>query len=183
MIITKHSDLLYDTKNFNKYNNIYAVLVQKKYYDEVNKSYNDQKLYIKYDKDTDDLELYYLLDSCIYMINKMHDIVYGHFYNKQDLFLYKKFSDNNKLIEYKVNKCTLQDLLYNDNDKLVISNSYEEVLRQIKILGQNKYNDVVDNFVKPLTISFYENEHLFLSTNDKIDIIFEDNCLNFINKT
>ena len=99
MIITKYSDLLYDTKNFNKYNNIYAVLIQQKYYDKVNQSYNDQKLYIKYDKDTNGLELYYLLDSCIYMINKMHDIIYGHFYNKHDLFLYKKFA-NNKLVEY-----------------------------------------------------------------------------------
>ena len=117
------------------------------------------------------------------MINKMHDVIYGHFYNKQDLFLYKKFSDNNKLIEYKVNKCKIQDLLYNDNDKLVIANSHEEILKQLKLIGKSKYNDVVDNFVKPLTISFYANEHLFLSTNDKIDIIFEDNCLNFINKT
>ena len=182
MIITNKTDLLYDSKNFHKHKNIYTILLNKKRYEQIKYDiYNSQELMCNYDDYFDELEIFFIIER-ISNVKHLYNIVYGHFYNNNNMFLYKDQA-NGKIIEYKCRSCKYDELIYNDKHNLICSNSYKDLKRQLTIISAKEEERISNEITRPLEIDYKGNiETLILITTEKIDTRYEDNCIYLISQ-
>lgn len=181
MLITQKNNLLYDTKDFDLYQNVYTIYVDKvtidknkekdlKDYDYLHFKYEQTILKIFYNTDFSNLKNY----------SNGHKIIFGHFYNNQDYFLYKNLH-NGKVIGYKVSKCRLDQLYYNKNNHVLMSHSYKEMVQQLKFLN-DKVNKESKTGLSPKTIHYnYEDNLIYFNENPNIfSTTYNDECLSII---
>jgi len=173
MIISKHNNLLYDTKNFDNAKNIYAVLIDNikvqanidsiDNYDVLNINITQEKIWLCFS----------LINSKTY--KNPYKVVYGHFYNNSDIFLYKDIHSG-KIIGHSIKKTYVDKLYYNKN-KLLYNRSYKTLVEQFNRL----YNKSKDDYTSTsqLTIHYnYDNETIeFENTAKYIDTVYSDECL------
>lgn len=65
--------------------------------------------------------------------NNTHKIIYGHFYNNHNEFLYKKII-NNKIVDIEILRCKSNELLYNNVNDLIYSKSLNILNNYLKKL-------------------------------------------------
>ena len=180
MILTQRNDRLYDSRNFDNYQNYYAI------------RYDVEKYHFIKDKNTNNLLTVYTQYINFNLIlsvntnkessdNNIYQILYGHFYNDQNVFLFKKVH-NGKIAGYKINKCQRTELWHNNLNQLYISNYFGEVKKTAVLLNNEAYKDIDSTIINPIltyinykdeTLSFielwnstYENEILTMDVNN-----------------
>ena len=154
MILTTQNNRLYDSRNFDLYKNVYAVYVDKEKLEYNRKIYQDEyeKLHINYVKERFELLLFFNKLSDIKDFQNGYQIIYGHFYNKEDLFLYKN-TRNGEIFGYKIKKCLRDKLYFNKDRTLLCSNSYRTLANQVKLINTKENNEHTSN-LKPLELNY-----------------------------
>jgi len=182
MFITKRNDLLYDTKNFDKYNNIYCVLLNVKKINERRKELDtcDHKLHHAYDYENEQLNLFFLFEKFSSTTGD-RKIVFGHYYNNRNTFLYKNVK-NKKVVSYSVNHCYNKELLYRNN-KLICSSTYEGLKKQIDYIDLTETKKIKEECKNPFTITYDKNlNNLSINSNGIVLVYFNNGCLSINNK-
>jgi hypothetical protein len=179
MRLTPRNELLYDAKNFDKYNNIYTILLNNVKLEnlEMGLSQYDHKLHVDYILLTEEIHMYFLSDKYL-NLNGIYKIIFGHYYNNSNTFLYKNLKKD-KVISFNVKHCKNNELLYNENNNLICSNSYETLKKQIDIFVNNKVKQLKEEYF-PLEIT-YNNENVNIDTNKSITIHYDNECVEIIN--
>jgi hypothetical protein len=179
MILSQKNNLLYDSKNFDKYGNIYAVKINNdniKFINELIEN-NDSKLHSKYNEYALELILYFLVENV--NLNDIYKIIFGHYYNNQNLFLYKKLN-NKKINSSNIYHCKKNELLHNNLNSLIFSNSYDNIKDQVDILIKIKKDRL--KTLCPINVNYENNnENLNIETNGKLETSYFDECLNIKN--
>jgi len=184
MLISPQNNRLYDTRNFDLYRNVYAIYIDHKVLQYNKEKYKDdyEKIHINY------TETQYLIsistNDTISNIDYQngYKIIYGHFYNKQDLFLYKNTA-NGKIIGYNIKKCLRDKLYFNKDNNLLCSTSYKTLAQQVKYIN-SKENSSYNEKLEPLPLTYeYYDETLNLS--DFVDMYttnmsYIDKCITLI---
>lgn len=180
MILSNKNDLLYDSKNFDRYRNVYAIFVNHNKIEYMKSELEncDDDLHQEYISYNFELRLFYLFQEFI-NLNGTYKIIFGHYYNNQNAFLYKSIH-NKKVITTSVHHCKCNELLYNNEKDLICSNSYEVLKKQTNIIVKSYETKIREEYF-PLSIS-YENKNLSIETNGTLDISFSNGCLNINNK-
>lgn len=179
MILSNKNDLLYDSKNFNKYRNIYAVLVNygKIEYIQTGLENCNDDLHQEYISYNFELKLFFLAEQ--YMnIKGVYKIVFGHYYNNQNQFLYKNLY-NKEVVTPTIHRCKYNELLYNNVKDLVYSNSYEALKKQTDVIIKIRETRIKQKYF-PIAVS-YDNNTLNIETNGKLSTSFSDGCLHINN--
>ena len=156
MIIKKTNDRLYDTRNFDSHKNYYAIL------------YNKEKYQLMKDKNiADSYTIYANYINCSLILevdyqkersDSIFKIVYGHFYNDQNFFLFKK-TQNGKIVGYKINKCRRSELWHNNLNQLYISNFFGDVNKTVFTLNANANKNIGEQTTCPaLEYIIYDEE-------------------------
>ena len=178
MFITNRNDLLYDTKNFDKYNNIYCVLLNIKKIKEREKKLGDNKLHHTYVNEQ--LNLFFLFEKFSSTTGE-RKIVFGHYYNNRNTFLYKDVK-NSKVISYNIKQCRNKELLYR-NDKLICSNTYENLKKQIDYIDLTETKKIKEDHIYPFIITYNKNSNnLSINSNGIVLVSFNNGCLSINNK-
>ena len=183
MIITKNKDYLYNIKNFNSYNNVYAILVNHNIIENISeaKANYDDNLYISYTEGISELNCFFLIDESI-KVRKPYKIVYGHFYNKYNIFLYKTII-NGKVFDLNIKHCKYEDLLFNENKNLICSKKYSVLDREARLFNDEWEIKYKESIIKPISLNYiYETETLEINLKNGglTDISFENECLTII---
>lgn len=184
MILTQRNDLQYDARNFDSYQNVYTI-----YVDKCTIEHNKQRdlidyeyLHIKYSYEI--FSLYFNENiKTLKEYENGNKIIFGHFYNGQDYFLYKNIH-NGKVVGYKINKCRLENLYFNKNNHVLMSHSYREMVKQLEYINHEQ-NVESRQDLKPQTIGYVyldENEELIfgLEYKSRFNITYENECLEII---
>ena len=183
MLITNKNDLLYDSKNFNKYRNLYVILVNRRKL--TNITYNldhceDDDLHQQYFEVRDELKLYFIWEEFLNFDN-VYKVVYGHYYNNRNTFLYKNLHGKN-VIASNVHHCEANELLYNSNKDLICSKSYEDIEKQAAYINLDKAQAYREQFEFPLEITYIDDDDILcINSNGVFSTIFEDECIQIIN--
>lgn len=179
MIVKTTVDKIHNTANFNNYNNVYTLLFNKNkrliIEDNIN-NVNVNDLKFVYIELNDELKLY--LDYSAKLKYKSYcKIIFGHYYNNHNMFLYKNVSEKN-VVKYEIYKCLNTELVKNENNKLICSNSYSSIRRQLDIINYNLYNTYKEELNRkfPLELT-YNKETLNIDTNEVISLDYEDEIL------
>ena len=136
MIIKPTNNRLYDSRNFDSYKNYYAILLDEKKLQLVKENVNNEDVYIiRASHVVETFLLEYSNAQAVVNVNPFN-IVYGHFYNDQNFFLFKKVQ-NGKIVGYNINKCKRKELWKNKLDQLYISNYFEDVKHTAFILNND----------------------------------------------
>ena len=179
MILSGKNNLLYDSKNFDKYGNIYAVKINDNSIKLINEllENNDNDLYSKYNTFNLELILYFLVENI--NLNDIYKIIFGHYYNNQNLFLYKKLN-NKKVNSSNIYQCKKNELLHNNLNSLICSNSYDNIKDQINVLLKTKKDRLKTLY--PIDVNYDNDEEtLNIETNGKLETSYSDECLNIKN--
>ena len=181
MILTQKNELQYDSKNFDSYQNVYTVYIDRlaiernKQRDLVDYEY----LHIKYDYEVFSI---YFNDNVTSLkeYENGNKIIFGHFYTGQNYFLYKNIH-NGKVIGYKINKCKLENLYFNKNNHILMSHSYREIVKQLEYINHEQ-NVESRQDLKPNTIGYVylndEEELIFgLEYKNRFNIDYKNECL------
>ena len=179
MIVKQTTGNVYDSKNFDSYPNYYAILVDKKTI-ELNRKKDKEGLeniYIKYT--VNDLLLIYNNDKeNISNHQGGYKIVYGHFYNNQNYFLFKKLH-NDKIVGYNVQKCQKAELWHNKLNKLYISNYLNEVKNTAFWLNSQKNEETQQSYT-PAKIGYLYYDYTIefpTDINNKMNIDYANEIL------
>lgn len=177
MILSNRNDLLYDSKNFDKYRNIYVVKINVNKEKHIQEQIRDLggKLKSEYDAYTLTLYLYFLAAQV--NLNGIYKIIYGHYYNNQNLFLYKDLH-NKKVIKSTISYCKNNELMYNNLNDLIYSNSYDVLKSQINVLLNTKEERI--KTLSPISVT-YNNGNLNITSNGKLSTSFSNGCLEIKN--
>lgn len=161
MILTKHNDRQYDSRNFDRSKNYYAIKYDAEKY-QILKDKNNDDLYIVYTQYLN-TELFLSVDYNKETSNSIYKIIYGHFYNDQNYFLFKKVNDG-KIVGYKVNKCQRSELWHNKLNQLYISNYFLDAKKTAVILNTQANNDISQETENPaLSYINYNDETLIFT--------------------
>ncbi len=181
MILTPQNNRLYDSRNFEQYKNFYAIQYDvEKYRIMKDKNHADSfTVYTEYWN----TELILSVDTNQETSESIYKIIYGHFYNDQNFFLFKKVHDG-KIVGYKINKCRRGELWHNKLNQLYISNYFKDVQKTAIMLNMQANTDIGTETMNPaLTYIEYDkdNERLTFMTvwkdnydNEKLEIIIEN---------
>lgn len=164
MIITQHNNRIADSRNFDSYKNYYAILYNQDKYTFI-KDKNRADIYTVYTSHIE-TKLIISIDTQKEISNSIYNIVYGHFYNDQNFFLFKKVK-NGKIIGYKVNKCQRSELWHNKLNQLYISNYFSDVQKTTIMLNDNANEEIATDTTNPaLSYIVYNepNEELIFNT-------------------
>lgn len=153
MRINQLNNRHYDTRKFDECPNFYAILA------------NEKIIEINREKDQDTIEnihvTYNIFETLLVYTNDMskltdhqngYKIVYGHFYNETNEFLFKKV-ENGKIVGYNIHRCQKSELWRNKLDQLYISNYFGEVKRTAQLLN-TKLNEEVRKDLHPTAITY-----------------------------
>lgn len=160
MILNNYNRKISDSENFDKYKNHYAIMI------------NDKKSYIRKNKDSYEIYVKHLDLALIFTVfelgsvvkTKKYDIIYGHFYDNEDYFLFKKLK-NGKIVNYSIHKCSLRELYHNEKDKLYISNYFYDASNTVKYLEELNSDDTeISKEQASLSLTQYSNEQLKLNS-------------------
>lgn len=169
MLINSKNELLYDAKNFDNYHNIYCILKK------TNKQYDNKLLYEYYDG-----ELKLLLEEFPAFI-KEHKIIFGHYYNNENTFIYKNVQ-NGKIVSYEIKHCNNNELYYKNN-KLIYGDTYDSIKMQIDNINLDEINKYKEKYSNPLSISYNkENNNLNINLNKICITSFNNGCVSINNK-
>lgn len=160
MILTQYNDRLYDSRNFDNYQNYYVIHYNKEKYQALKeKNHIDSfTIYMNYIKLS--AELILSVDFDTEKSENIYHIVYGHFYNNQDYFLFKKVQ-NGKIVGYKVSKCNKGELWHNKLNQLYISNYFGEAKKTAILLNNEANVKIADETTNPaLSYIVYSDETL-----------------------
>ena len=146
MIINQYNDRLYDTRNFDSYNNYYTIKYDIDKY-QVMKDRNSVDYYYIYVQHFN-TELILSVDTTKEIGEGLFDIIYGHFYNEQNYFLFKNVH-NGKIIGYKVHKCNSGELWRNKLNQLYISNYFGEAKKTLLLLNKQANEDIAKETTNP----------------------------------
>ena len=183
MILTKRNDLLYDAKNFDKYYNMYAVLINhrvktKLEYDLSNSGHD---VTVEYIEILDQLNWIFIFEQLINS-SKVFNVIYGHFYNNDNTFLYKNTKED-KVVSYTIKRCSKEYLLFNDNKRLVSSKKYEDITTQLSLIDKSYKQEWTENYDRPLD-AIYDRSDEILNIEFKpemeISSRYNDECLTLI---
>lgn len=182
-IITPFNDRHYDTRNFDTKNNYYAILVDKKQL-KINKDIYEQgndKLYVTYNN-IQTLLVYVKIDSKDNIFENGYKIIYGHFYNDQNFFLFKNLNKEGKIIGHKIHKVQKSEL-YSKLNRLYFSNYYTDISRTSFLLNK-QIKDTYTKDVPALEIKYdyidnNEEIRFYSSIKTYFDIEYEDELLKF----
>lgn len=183
MLITNKNNLLYDTKNFNSYRNIYAILVNKRKL--TNIIYNldhceDDDLHTKYYVYENKLELYFIWQEFL-NFDHVYKIVYGHYYNNRNTFLYQNLHGKN-IIQTNVHHCNANELLYNTHKDLICAKTYKDIVKQAAYINLDKAQEWESKFPNPLSIAYINTEEILsITSNGVFTSVFEDECIHITN--
>ena len=162
MILTKHNDRQYDSRNFDRSKNYYAIKYDAEKY-QILKDKNNDDLYIVYTQYLN-TELFLSVDYDKETSNSIYKIIYGHFYNDQNFFLFKKIH-NDKIVGYKINKCKRTELWHNKLNQLYISNYFLDAKKTAVILNTQANNDISQETENPaLSYINYDDETLIFTS-------------------
>lgn len=184
MLFKKHKEHLYDSKNFDKYDNIYVIKADE---NKVNQFiYNVQTsfeiLQHKYDKLNRQIIIYFLdYSDAINTIKSFYKIIFGHFYNAFNDFLFKKTTINKKINNVNVYRCSNELLLKNKENDLISSKSYNEIVEHNNEIIEQKESLLSDEVIKP-NIMFEDNIINIDSLETNVLFEYENNCINIKNK-
>lgn len=161
MIITQQNNRLYDSRNFDSYKNYYAILYNQDKYTFI-KDKNNADLYTIYTSHIS-TQLILDVDKIKETSDSIFSVVYGHFYNDQNFFLFKKVK-NGKILGYKVNKCQRSELWHNKLNQLYISNYFGAVQKTAITLNDNANDEIGTDTTNPaLSYITYDKQNEQLS--------------------
>ena len=178
MILSQQNNLLYDAKNFNRYNNVYAILINKrrlyKIEEDIETVINNSGIRTLYVLQESQLKIYF--DAQI-DIAGLYRIIFGHYYNNQNIFLYKDTYGKNVIIKHEVHRCNNSELVHNTNNHLIYSNSYDVVKKQLDVIKYNEINRYKQKYNElPFEIS-YSNETIFIKSNNMFETTIKNETL------
>lgn len=148
MRITPLNNRLYDTRDFNKYHNYFAIIKDEKSIQMDIKKDEDNRdiIYIRHDHRVT-LSIWANDISDDHIWQNGYKIVYGHFYNDQNTFLFKQVKDN-KIIGHSIKKCQRAELYHNEIGQLYFTNYYNDI-KKTSILINNKFVEEYRKKYKP----------------------------------
>ena len=85
------------------------------------------------------------VDDNVEKSENIYRIIYGHFYNNEDKFLFKKVHDG-KIIWYKVSRCNKGELWHNKLNQLYIANYFKDAKKTAILLNNDisQYNVIMN---------------------------------------
>lgn len=171
MILTKQNNILYDSKNFDNSKNFYAVLTDKIKV-KANKDSIDNYDILNLNITHETMWVYFSLINSNEFKNP-YKVIYGHFYNNSDMFLYKDIHSG-KIIGHSIKKTYIDKLYYNKN-KLLYNRSYKTLVEQLDKL----FNKSKDEYKNALSINYkYNDETIEIEDMSKyINTIYIDEYL------
>lgn len=179
MILSNKNDLLFDSKNFDKYRNIYTIKINANKIENLENNLKDcdDKLYSEYDAYYFNLKLFFTIEQ-YFNLTGIYKIIFGHYYNNQNAFLYKGIH-NKKIITTSIHHCKHNELLFNNAHDLIYGNSYDTLQREINIITENKKNEMRTLYY-PLELS-YKDENLTINTKGNLITSYSNECLEISN--
>jgi len=184
MLFKKHKEHLYDSKNFDKYDNVYVIKADENKVDQFiyDVQTNFELLQHKYDKLNRQIIIYFLdYSNIIITIKSFYKIIFGHFYNAFNDFLFKKTTSSKKVNNTNVYRCNNELLLKNKENDLISSKSYDEISEHNNEILEQKESLVSNKFIKP-NIMFEDNIINVDSLETDVLFEYENNCINIKNK-
>ena len=164
MLVKTTNNRLYDSRNFDKYKNYYAILFDKRKY-EINKINNDEEtLYAILTSYTREIYIMDLNSGFEKADKNPYSIVYGHFYNNQNYFLFKRIH-NDKIVGININKCKRAELWHNKLNQLYITNYFDDIKHTVQVLN----SEIKAETAKPhgtLSVIIYNAHEEMLSFKD-----------------
>ena len=146
MIITQHNNRIADSRNFDSYKNYYAILYNQDKYTFI-KDKNRADIYTVYTSHIE-TQLIINIDKQKETSNSIYNIVYGHFYNDQNYFLFKKVHED-KIVGYKVNRCHSSELWHNKLNQLYISNYFSDIKKTAIMLNAEANEHISSETTNP----------------------------------
>ena len=186
MFLTSKNDLLYDAKNFNRYNNVYTILVNKRKQcrieENIENMLEDSEWHATYVESTTTLKIYFDFELSLDFAG-LYKIVFGHYYNNQNIFLYKNTNGKSGIVKYEVHRCSQNELVHNTNNHLIYSNSYDVVKKQLDVIQYNEINKYKEQYsgFTPLEITF-KRETMIIKSNDMFVTKYENETLQITHK-
>lgn len=186
MLIKSTNNRNYNVRNFDDYDNVYAILVDNKsinmnkYVDDqlstvVNIQFDHQVTLLIYGNDfVNDREY-----------ENVYKVVYGHFYNNQNEFIFKKLNNSEEIIDYSCQRCKKAELWHNKMEKLYFSKVYNEVKSAARVLNINDNKERRSQYTpQPISYIYDEiTETIYAPTDitDEFKINYEEETLSFVN--
>lgn len=175
MIVKPTTDRLYDTRNFDSQKNYYAILYNREKYQLI-KDKNKADAYTIYAEYTQ-LKLILDVDYSKERSDSIFKVVYGHFYNDQNFFLFKQ-THNGKVIGYKINKCRRAELWHNNLNQLYITNYFGDIKQTVVHLNMDVNKDIGEQtFCPALTYIEYDEADEKLNFKELYVDIYSDELL------
>lgn len=149
MVITQQNNRLYDTRNFDSYKNYYVIHYNEEKYNtlKLKNSADSYTVYMNYVRLSTELIL--SVDYNVEQSENIYRIIYGHFYNNEDKFLFKKVHDG-KIIGYKVSRCNKGELWHNKLNQLYIANYFKDAKKTAILLNNEANIQIADETINPV---------------------------------
>ena len=180
MIVSPHNKQLYDSKKFDIYENFFAIHFSDIKIAKRKEKIDDysNKLNIKYELQL--LSIFFRDPSTITKNDsKIYEIVYGHFFDNEDYFIYKNVY-NDSISQYKIKTTKASSLYYNDDKNIIASRSLSNIKAQAILLDRKLSKEQAkDSSGKTIDfIYLQDNETLVIESNDYlIDFEYYNNIL------
>lgn len=171
---------LYDIDNFNKYDNNYYLIFDKRLAEKNYKKYpNGIKLFLDIYRNERLLDIRKVSGYDFQIPIK---IIWGHFYNKFDDLLYQYVKHNGKLIKHIFNSTTYDSIIF-INDVICCSKSFEHILKLYNFLDEHSelYLGVNPNNIKYNYI--YADKTIYFDDTETLDANAEGRTLVLNNLT
>ena len=175
MIVSKRNQLLYDSLNFDNYFNNYAILKSNMKDIKIDMMQHKNEIFVSVHLE----ELYFDFYNIRGKLN--YKIIFGHFYNNSDFFLYKNVL-NGKTIGYSIKKCKRNELYFNEHNDLLHASSYDQIKQQLVYIKEQK--NQIDSPTLNYKYDNHDNMLCFYKSNINIAYTYDvsNECL-IINKT
>lgn len=181
MFLNKRNNHIYSANTFDKSQNVYAIRVNEQKLESITyELLNNKEIRYRYNILRRELIFYLSIDDDV-NIKSSYKVIYGHFYNNANDFLYKR-TFNNKVVNINIYRCKKSELLHNNFKRLIYSDSYDIIDKQVNSISKNQLDIIKKEYIKPFDIA-YDKELKMLIINHTIDINdtakfdYNDNCI------
>jgi len=184
-MLLKKNKHLYDSDNFNNYVNIYTIQVDENRVEQIiyDNTNNPEILQHRYDKIDKVIHIYFLDDptkKIMKIIKSLYKIIYGHFYNAFNDFLFKR-TINKKIINTNVYRCNKDLLLKNKEGDLIYTKYYDDIKEHREEFLKQKELLLKKEYIKPI-ITFGNNIINILSNGSNVLFNYNNECIKILNK-